>query len=248
MKTQLVNYRKIALTLLITYLSGYALANNDSHKLDHWYVHQTMQLGPVIVINNTDQTRVYQIIKVNLQSATTYFPLGDQYSFKLNNGTLCALDTAIYDPQNKSTIFAAMKNKSFPFGFVLEDITDGKIGLYNGAYITGNNNLNTCANEGNDKCAGNKWGSWHLGIMPKDDISNGNYSYTGGRVQYARSEWGKGSDTLLYYTNNWQYQQIALIMTQVSIDGSGRALDQIYQPTAAQVHDAPLCSKSLWIK
>jgi hypothetical protein len=210
------------------------------------------QAGPVVVYNMTLAPRSYVARLCQSAAARPGLPgvpnacLGS-LPFALAPGRLCRLDNLVYRDdtwRNNSLHF-----DQNTFGYV-EDSTDGDVGSFNASWMTGNNNFDSCANEGEGFCAGSRWGSWMVGLMPLRTVASPDprsvWSMAGGVEYWVENRWGSGN--ALYYTNHWVDTPIALIMTQGSTDGSGfdiHAANGWALPGPAQVFAAPLCSDTL---
>jgi hypothetical protein len=210
-------------------------------------VSEWVQSGPVVVYNMTREARRYVTHSCGLFDSLDRYQCFDGRGFELASGALCRLDDAVYRGE-------AWRGNSLHFEHgawnYVEDRSAGQLGLFNGNWITGNNNFDSCANESMNYCAGQRWGSWMVGMMALRTVFSPDprsvYSMAGGVEYWIDNRWGSGMT--LYYTHAWIDAPIALIMTQGSTDGSGfdiRANNGHALPTPDQVFAAPLCSNTI---
>jgi hypothetical protein len=203
--------------------------------------HTQVQVGPVVVYNMTRSGRLYATNTCgNIGPGSSYQCYTGQ-PFALPAGKLCSLDNIVY-PGN------VWRSNGFVFdpgtANYVEDETDGPNGSFNGPWITGNDNFDSCANEGSDTCAGGRWGSWMVGLMPSAAVgARHGVTMDEGVEVWVENRWASGN--AIDYTNDWVETPIALIMTHGSTDGKAfdiRNNNGWKLPTLRQVFSAPLCA------
>jgi hypothetical protein len=205
-----------------------------------------IQIGPVVVYNMNPVQRSYAALSCGAIGPGGHYDCFRSDPFPIGPGKLCRLDTRLYP----GDIWRGNGEPLDPAVTInyLEDQTDGQIGAFNGNWTSGNDNVNSCANEGMARCAGARWGAWKVGLMAQDAVGKTDRRPGSGMdagVEYwVENAWDTG--TAIYYSNAWVQTPIALIMTNGSLDGSDFNMrDSPGLPTLQQVFEAPLCSAEL---
>jgi hypothetical protein len=199
----------------------------------------SIQKGPVIIANRTSQRRDYQ--------SPFYYHrpgdlgLGKSPIYTLPPSQICYLDKSIglgYSGYNNNAYFP-LSPVSFSVEYV-SDMTNPHDPIFNGAYLTGFNNITTCSANGIFDCASNKWASWTVALANLSGTDLDSDVFKAGQIQILQNNtWDNG--TTLYYKLDWQDSSVGLILIQGSVNGSD------FDPNAAapsllEIQSAPPCS------
>lgn len=211
-------------------------------------------------MNATNEARTYEghlTSKINPGGVTTFERLErielPIYSITLQAKTMCFLDqsiikdtrefeNAVYTPlyvlptrgQSRSLIY---------------DTTDPTDPIYNGAFQTTNNDVNTCSRGENSSFASGKWGSWSVGLANLENnhlASATSYDspfFPKSVRTLTANKWGgkEKPDGHIYYRGIWRSRSVALLLIQGTIDGQG--FDAFSSaPNANEIEAAPPCS------
>jgi hypothetical protein len=213
-----------------------------------WNVHERLfgtqaQIGPVIVYNMNRFARLYLAHSCGYPIPDEGNTCSDGQSFTLPAASLCRLDNWTYPGEVWGS-----NARHFDPGIEthLEDFTDGPVGSFNANWMTGNDNFDSCANEGSNSCAGARWGSWMVGMMALQGVvgPRSGASMAPGVEYWVENSWDSGQ--AIEYSNDWIGTPIALILTHGSTDGSRfdiRNNNGVGLPTPQQVFEAPLCAR-----
>jgi len=210
-----------------------------------WYSRSLGGSGMVILVNSTNSKRKYigAITGAGLDSDyRTANSSRSTYTISLPSKSLCYVDEYVQIPplpSNYTPIYVVDKLYQTGYGRYFSDVTNPADPIYNAAYQTGNNNLSTCAANGQDNCASNKWASWTMGLanLGTTDMSGG---VRAGQIEVLRNgPWNNG--TTIYYESAWTGSNLALLLIQGSIDGSGFDVNAA-TPSILQINSAAPCS------
>lgn len=209
----------------------------------------TRGAGPIIIQNANQTSRTYQI-DIDKNPYTGFFTddvsIEPSYSFTLPAKSVCKADESLIINRNAKfeyTYATPMNGAAWGSDRNIKDITDASQGrtTYNSPYVTGNNNISTCAANGVRSCS-SLWGSWTVGIM---NISGKdlNPTFLNGDERLLKNGSWESNDNI-YYESGWVSngnEQIALIAINGATNGNGFDASSLRLPMAAVV-TAPPCS------
>ena len=210
-----------------------------------WYSWPLGGSGMVVLVNATNSERNYigAITGAGLSSDfRTKNSSTPTYTISLPAKSLCYVDEYVQNPplpSDYTPIYVVDKLYQTGYGRYFSDVTNPADPIYNAAYQTGNNNLSTCAANGQDNCASNKWGSWAMGLanLGTTNMSGG---VKAGQIEVLRNgPWNNGAT--IYYESAWTGSNLALLLIQGSIDGSEFDVNAA-APNILQISSAAPCS------
>ena len=210
-----------------------------------WFSSPLGGSGMVVLVNATNVERKYMgaITGAGLNSDyRTFNRSTPTYTISLPSKSLCYVDEYVANPplpSDYAPFYVVDKLYQTGYGRYFSDVTNSADPIYNAAYQTGNNNLSTCAANGQDNCASNKWASWTMGVanLGTTDMTGG---VRAGQIEVLRiGPWNNG--TTIYYKGAWTGSDLALLLIQGSIDGSGFDVNAA-APSILQLKSAAPCS------
>lgn len=206
--------------------------------------------GPIIIQNANQTSRTYHIdIDKNPYTGviTDDVSIEPSYSFTLPAKSVCKADELLIINRNAKfeyTYATPMNGAAWGSDRNIKDITDASQGrtTYNSPYVTGNNNISTCAANGARSCS-SLWGSWTVGLMNISGKDLNSSFLNGDELLLKNGSWE--SNDSIYYESGWVSngnEQIALIAINGATNGNGFDASSKRLPIAAVV-TAPPCSK-----
>ena len=212
-----------------------------------WFGTKCAAVGPVIIQNATSLTGSYRWINRhrfgNERSISNVFTMPQK--------SMCFIDRKLILKGVREGGDCNSGRWPYP-NFLLDGslnfwsqlILEESSHSYNGLYSTGNNNIATCATEASKTCA-NNWGSWTVGLMNLSGkvLRDGSEIMRPGEMKYQDNRaWNSGST--IYWTTNWDQEQVALFTIHGTTDGSDFD-PRVTTPPVQAVQTAPPCSKFL---
>jgi hypothetical protein len=242
----------------LPFVFGVGIQESNMPQAIGWYISSDginsdwPKSGPVILANATTSDRLYKGEDINNYDPITHRNRWTStHEIYLKKNSICYLDRGSINPpltQDREAVVVLSKYFPRTLGATFRDITDPSRTIYNGANITGNNNITTCAANGMDDCSSGYWGSMSVGLanLGSSDLINGSYGIRAGEIQviysnsYNNSSWNDPG-SIIYWRKEWGGSPVALMSIQGSIDGSG--FDVIKAtPSIEEIRSAAPCS------
>lgn len=189
-------------------------ANLVNWPISYWRTKKDLQKGNIYLLNATGVARYYQY-----HSQRNGYGWTSGYTIMLPSHSICELDT---DTQPGYYAKKAVYRAPYTGGVgwdnwdqIVEVASSNDFTSlsFNGFYITGNDNLDLCSNENEEKCMlNNNNTSWELGFIPRNNLSSGDNNYIANDMYYV---YGVDSRGPLYYTNSWKHDDIDIVLGEV---------------------------------
>jgi hypothetical protein len=229
---------------------GLGVTESDMPAAIPWKPHSGPVSRPVILVNATQQHRVYRgLLELNPDKENDHTVYTDYISLPAQSVCYLDLYSAPYSGYLRFNLSTNWESWSFRGnGNYFEDITDSSDPIYNGPYGTGANNISTCSGDSKTSCASGKWGSWSVGVanISGSDAVDSGYKIKAGEIQLIEdTSWGNASlfngGTMIFWREGFAGNGMALLLIEGSTDGSGFNVRSA-APNLEEIKAAPPCS------